>query len=73
MLRLDSSRPSPASAPASSRCAASTAAAALHEGFFTLDTHIDTPTASFLRPDWDFGARHERAARSSSSRASAPG
>ena len=37
------------------------ASAALHEGFFTLDTHIDTPTASFLRPDWDFGARHERA------------
>ena len=36
------------------------APASLHDGFFTLDTHIDTPTASLLRPGWEFGARHER-------------
>lgn len=35
--------------------------AALHERLFTLDTHIDTPTASLMRDGWDFGARHERA------------
>lgn len=33
-----------------------------HDGFFTIDTHIDTPTASLMRPDWDFAARHDRAA-----------
>lgn len=26
-----------------------------------MDTHIDTPTASFMVPGWDFGARHETA------------
>src|SRR4051794_16942744 len=36
--------------------------AALHERLFTIDTHIDTPTASLVRPGWDFGARHEFAA-----------
>lgn len=35
--------------------------ATLHERLFTIDTHIDTPTASLMR-DWDFGARHDRAA-----------
>ncbi len=32
---------------------------ALHEQLFTIDTHVDTPTASLLRPGWDFGTRHE--------------
>lgn len=32
---------------------------ALHERLFTIDTHIDTPTASLMRPGWDFGARHD--------------
>ena len=32
-----------------------------HDGFFTIDTHIDTPTASLMRPGWDFAARHDRA------------
>ncbi len=32
-----------------------------HDGFFTIDTHIDTPTASLMRDGWDFGARHDRA------------
>jgi membrane dipeptidase len=36
-------------------------ARALHERLFTLDTHSDTPTASFLKPGWDFGARHDYA------------
>ncbi len=27
--------------------------------FFTIDTHLDTPTASLSRPGWDFGARHD--------------
>jgi len=36
--------------------------AALHSRLFTIDTHIDTPTASFMRTGWDFGARHEYAA-----------
>lgn len=31
------------------------------EGFFTIDTHIDTPTASLMREGWDFGERHDRA------------
>ena len=30
----------------------------LQQRFFTIDTHIDTPTASLMRPGWDFGARH---------------
>jgi membrane dipeptidase len=33
--------------------------AALHERLFTIDTHIDTPTASLMKPGWDFGARHD--------------
>lgn len=33
--------------------------AALHERLFTIDTHSDTPTASFLREGWDFAARHD--------------
>lgn len=37
----------------------SSAARALHARLFTLDTHIDTPTASLLRPGWDFSARHD--------------
>lgn len=31
------------------------------EKFFTIDTHIDTPTASLMRDGWDFAARHDRA------------
>lgn len=38
------------------------ATAALHERLFTIDTHSDTPTASFSRDGWDFAARHEHAA-----------
>jgi membrane dipeptidase len=34
-------------------------ASALHERTFTIDTHCDTPTASFMRDGWDFGARHD--------------
>ena len=34
-------------------------AAALHERLFTIDTHIDTPTASLMRSGWDFGSRHD--------------
>lgn len=41
---------------------ATEAAAALHARLFTIDTHSDTPTASFLRDGWDFAARHDRAA-----------
>lgn len=37
------------------------AAAALHARLFTIDTHSDTPTASFLRDGWDFAARHDYA------------
>ena len=37
-------------------------AAALHENLFTIDTHSDTPTASFVRDGWDFAARHDRKA-----------
>jgi len=33
--------------------------AALQSRLFTIDTHIDTPTTSFMIPGWDFGARHE--------------
>ncbi len=36
-------------------------ARALHERLFTIDTHIDTPTASLMKPDWDFAARHDYA------------
>jgi membrane dipeptidase len=35
------------------------AADALHERLFTIDTHSDTPTASFARDGWDFAARHD--------------
>ena len=31
---------------------------ALHERLFTIDTHIDTPTASLMTAGWDFGAAH---------------
>ncbi|WP_414660023.1 dipeptidase [Horticoccus sp. 23ND18S-11] len=34
-------------------------ASALHERLFTFDTHCDTPTASLIKPGWDFGARHD--------------
>ena len=34
------------------------AARALHRRWFTLDTHLDTPTASLMRVGWDFAARH---------------
>jgi len=37
-------------------------AAALHERLFTIDTHLDTPTAGLMKPDWDFAARHDVAA-----------
>src|SRR4051794_15611877 len=36
-------------------------AVALHERLFTIDTHIDTPTGSLMRPGWDFGSRHDPA------------
>jgi membrane dipeptidase len=36
-----------------------TEVAALHERLFTIDTHIDTPTASLLRDGWDFAAAHD--------------
>lgn len=34
-------------------------AAALHERLFTIDTHIDTPTARLMRAGWDFAAPHD--------------
>jgi membrane dipeptidase len=37
------------------------AARALHDRFVTIDTHLDTPTASLMRPGWDFAARHDYA------------
>ncbi len=37
------------------------AAAALHEKLFTIDTHIDTPTASIMRAGWELGERHDPA------------
>jgi membrane dipeptidase len=36
-----------------------TEVAELHERLFTIDTHIDTPTASLLRAGWDFAAAHD--------------
>jgi membrane dipeptidase len=33
--------------------------AALQARLFTIDTHIDTPTTSFMTAGWDFGARHD--------------
>lgn len=44
-----------------SAAAASAETAAVHERLFTIDTHIDTPTASLMRDGWDFGARHDYA------------
>ncbi len=38
----------------------SAAAASIHERLFTIDTHIDTPTASLAKPGWNFGARHDQ-------------
>jgi len=35
---------------------------ALHERLFTIDTHIDTPTASLMREGWDFATAHDFAA-----------
>ena len=31
----------------------------MHARLFTIDTHLDTPTASLPRAGWDFGARHD--------------
>jgi membrane dipeptidase len=39
-----------------------TEASAVHRRLFTIDTHIDTPTAGLAKPGWDFGARHDFAA-----------
>lgn len=36
--------------------------ATLHERLFTIDTHIDTPTARFMRAGWDFAEEHDVAA-----------
>ncbi len=41
-----------------SAAAVSAEATAVHERLFTIDTHIDTPTASLMRDGWDFGSRH---------------
>lgn len=35
--------------------------ASVHERLFTIDTHIDTPTASLPKPGWNFGERHDPA------------
>ncbi len=35
------------------------AATDLHERLFTIDTHIDTPTARLMREGWDFAAAHD--------------
>jgi membrane dipeptidase len=35
---------------------------ALHQRLFKIDTHIDTPTASLMKPGWDFAQRHAFAA-----------
>jgi membrane dipeptidase len=37
-------------------------ASEVHERLFTIDTHIDTPTARLMREGWDFAAAHEVAA-----------
>lgn len=34
-------------------------AAQIHERLFTIDTHCDTPTASLMKPGWDFAAKHD--------------
>ena len=36
-------------------------AAELQAKLFTIDTHVDTPTASLRRPGWDIGQRHDAA------------
>lgn len=36
-------------------------ARAWHDRWLTIDTHLDTPTASLLRPGWSFAARHDYA------------
>lgn len=36
--------------------------ATLHERLFTIDTHVDTPTARLMRDGWDFAASHDFAA-----------
>jgi len=45
-----------------SAAAADAQAVSLHERLFTIDTHIDTPTASLMRAGWDLGGRHDYAA-----------
>lgn len=40
---------------------ASDSPASIHERLFTIDTHIDTPTASLSGPGWNFGERHDYA------------
>ncbi len=35
--------------------------ATLHRRIFTIDTHLDTPTASLLRPGWNLGEHHDYA------------
>ena len=37
------------------------AAALLQSRLFTIDTHIDTPTASFMREGWEFSVKHDYA------------
>jgi membrane dipeptidase len=37
-------------------------ATALHERLFKIDTHIDTPTASLMKPGWAFAEKHGFAA-----------
>ena len=39
-----------------------TPAPEVHERLFTIDTHIDTPTARLMRDDWDFASAHDVAA-----------
>jgi membrane dipeptidase len=39
-----------------------TDADALHHRLFTIDTHIDTPTASLMRPGWELAQAHDFAA-----------
>jgi membrane dipeptidase len=31
----------------------------LHRSLFKIDTHIDTPTASLIKPGWDFAGKHD--------------
>lgn len=50
-----------ATASAESEAELAARASALHERIFTLDTHVDTLTASLWLTDWDFGSRHDPA------------